>query len=76
MKAVKVNDPRLTQSSGFQVEEKWGMKRKKEINEGKETCAGTINGTVGEPVLRSEGAFCGVCFPVVEYQEVRRHCLC
>lgn len=35
MKAVKVNDLRLTHSSGFQVEEKWGRKRKKEINEGK-----------------------------------------
>lgn len=35
MKAVKVNDPRLTHRSGFQVEEKWGTKGKKEINEGK-----------------------------------------
>lgn len=30
-------------------------KEKKEINEGKYICAGTVNGAVGEPVLRSEG---------------------
>lgn len=37
MEAVKVNDPGLTHSSGFQVEEKGGGEgeEEKEINEGK-----------------------------------------